>query len=107
MPKKLSNSKAVVKEISSSDDDDEYDEDFDAEGEVVEDEDEDDEDDESVDEWSFKLVIVSDFDATGSCWAGVDEEIEGKNDDEDGEDAEPIPAPKKPVVKKKVVVGKK
>ncbi len=29
------------------------------------------------------------------------------SDDEDGEDAEPIPAPKKPVVKKKVVVGKK
>jgi hypothetical protein len=29
------------------------------------------------------------------------------DDDEDGEDTEPIPAPKKPVVKKKVVVGKK
>lgn len=29
------------------------------------------------------------------------------SDDEDGEDAEPIPAPKKPIVKKKVVVGKK
>ena len=29
------------------------------------------------------------------------------DDDEEGEDTEPIPAPKKPVIKKKVVVGKK